>query len=82
MAPKKSPSGNIAAKYLRGADPSAVCAVDALTQSRPSPFLQPVRPDDRGAGDGLGELGDHVTDARPLLVVGLQLPTLEGAEQR
>ena len=69
-------------EVLRGADPGSVRAVDALLQSHPSALLQPVGADDRGAADGLGELRDHVADARPFLVVGLQLPTLEGPEQR
>ena len=69
-------------EVLRGAEPGAVRAVDAVAQPHPRPLLQPVRADDRGAADGLGELGDHVADARAFLVVGRELAALEGAEQR
>ena len=70
IAPKKSPSGNIAAKYFAARSRAAVRAVDAVAQPVTRPLLQPVGPDDRGAADRLGELGDHVADARPFLVVG------------
>ena len=82
IAPKKSPSGNIAAKYFAARTRARYAAVDARSQSHAGPLLQPVGANDRGAGDSLGELGDHVADAAPFLVVGRELATLERAEQR
>ena len=56
-------------EVLRGAQPGAVRTVDAVAQPDPRALLQPVGTNDRGAADRLGELGDHVADARAFLVV-------------
>ena len=61
MAPKMSPSGNMRAKYrparswARYWPVDGACAAGVRVRSS-----QPVGPDDGGAGDGLGDLGDRV----------------------
>ena len=70
--------GEVAARLAVG----EVEALDASVQPIPRPVLEAVRPHGRGAGDGLGELAEHVAGADPDLVVRHELAALEESQDR